>query len=447
MMTKRTILLLTAAIAAGIFLPGRGSCAWEKIRSSDEPLAVVYASTGSYTVAYTVGAACASPYKLVYSQYSAWSGYLSLIPSSLENQGYYGLESGQGVMLEGALWGAPPNKEVSLLFSTDISTTLSTPGISVKRVRDNTGAEVNENWFVTTSYSGQKLVIVPSAAWPKGSMFSVYYSSSIVDINGAPVSGSATVYFSVLMDNTTNNIATPVQDSRVRVVIPANSYAEDFFLALSTNAERPEIRVANAKLAGQPGGPEFLNMLNVNPYDASGNALQPNSACVVTLPYLDATGDGIVDGYGAWVKSSNLAVWLLDESRDLWVKQTGASLNAAARTVSLPVSHFSNYALMAIPDADLNPVFAYPVPFRPNAGDAARYGTWAQGITFTSLPGYGKINIYTLSGQLVRELPVTAVTRQWDIKNSDGEIVASGVYIWEAVAGKGRKTGKLVVIK
>ena len=446
-MKRRTLLLLATVLAAAA-LPGRVFAGWEMLRSSQDPLAVVYATNNSgYTAAYTVGAGCASPYNLVYSPYTAWSGYLSLIPSSVENQGYYGLEAGNGVLLEGTLWGAPPGGDVNLLFSTDISTTLSSPGISVTRVRDNTGADVNENWPVAMSYAGQRLVIAPSAAWPKGSMFAVYYSSSIVDINGEPVSGSATVYFSVTMDHLAANEATSVYDSRVRVVIPANAYSEDFFLSMSTNAARPEIVLANSKLSGTPGGPEFLNLLTARPYDASGNPIQPNSACVVTLPYPDANGDGVVDGGAPWLRASNLAVWLLDEQRDLWVKQTGASLNTSSRTVSLPVGHFSSYGLLALPDADLRPVYAYPVPFRPNAGDPARYGTWAQGITFTNLPGYGSVKIYTLSGRLVRDLPVTAVTLNWDVKNSDGAAVASGVYIWEATAGGGRKTGKLVVIK
>lgn len=446
-MIKKTILVLAAAFSVWAALPGRASCAWELLRSSEDPLAVVYASTGGYSVAYTIGSACASPYNLFYSPYSAWSGYLSLIPSSLENRGYYGLESGAGVLQEGALWGAPPDQNVNLLFSTDISTWMSAPAIQVTRVFDNSGAAANENWTVATSYAGQKLVIVPSASWPKGSIFAVYYSSSIVDINGLPVSAASTVYFTVQMDHLAANTAASVFDSRVRVVIPANAYSEDFFIALSTDAGRPAIVAANAKLAEQPGGPEFLNMVSVAPYDASGNPLQPNSACVVTLPYPDADGDGLLEGHGAWLKPSNLAVWLRDEARSLWVKQTGAVLNTSSRTVSLPVSHFSDYALLALPDADLTPVYAYPVPFRPNAGNPARYGTWAQGIRFTNLPGYGKVRIYTLGGQLVRELAVTGVTETWDIKNSGGALVASGVYLWEATAGSGRKSGKLVVIK
>jgi hypothetical protein len=445
-MIKKTVLLLTVLFLAGAVMPGRGSCAWELLRSSEDPLAVVYASTGGYSVAYTIGSACASPYNLAYSPYSAWSGYLSLIPSSMANKGYFGLEGGSGVMQDSALWGAPPDEGVNLLFSTDISTWMSRPSVNVTRVRDNSGAEVNENWAVATSYAGQKLVILPSADWPKGSVFAVYYSSSIVDINGEPVSGASTVYFTVQMDHLADNTATSVFDSRVRVVIPANAYSEDFFLALSTDSQRPAIVAANAKLAEQPGGAQFLDMVSVSPYGASGAALQPGSACLVTLPYPDADGDGRVDGR-PWLKASNLAVWLRDEASNLWVKQTGASLSTSSRTVTLPVTHFSDYALLALPDADLSPVFAYPVPFRPNAGNPARYGTWAQGIRFTNLPGYGRIRIYTLSGDLVRELPVTAVTETWDVKNSAGALVASGVYLWEAAAGSGHKTGKLVVIK
>jgi len=450
-MTRKPF-LLSLALAAGLCFPRSGLCDWESLHTSQAPLAVVYASTGAYQVAYTVGETCASPYNLVSSPYSDWSGYLSLIPSSIENQGFYGFDSGSGIVMEGSLWGAPPDQSVKLLFSTDLSVDLSTPSITVKQVLDNTGSDANistEAWQVATSFSGQKLVIVPSAAWPKGSVFSVFYSSSIVDINGSPVSGATTVYFSVIMDHQADNTATALSDRKVRVIIPANAYSEDFFLTLSTNAARPEVTIANAKLAAQPGTPEFLSLVHVNPYDAFGRPVQPASTCLVTLPYSTHRVGSVdyVDGSDTQIKPSNLAVWLMDDTRKLWVKQTGATLNQDGHTVSLPVSHFSSYGLLALPDTDLNPVFAFPVPFRPNADNAARYGTWAQGITFSNLPSSGKISIYTVSGQLVRDLQITAAMQKWDIKNSAGEVVASGVYIWEVTAGGNRKTGKLVVIK
>lgn len=443
-MIKKVILLVSLAAAA---FPGAARCEWERLRSSDAPLAVVYASTGAYELAYTVGENCASPYELRHGSSTLWSGYLSLIPSSVINQGFSGFDSTSGVVLDGALWGAAPDDAVKLLFSTEISTSLSSPGIIVKQVRDNTGSEVTApgSWPVTTSYSGQRLVIVPSAAWPKGSVFSVRYSSAIVDINGLPVSGETTVYFSVIMDHQAENTATAINDRRVRVVIPAKAYDNDFFMTLSTGTDRPEIITANAKLAAAPGSPEFLNMVNVSPYDASGNPVEPASACVVTLPY-DLSDSALTEKR---LKASSLSIWLMDEVRKLWVKQTGATLDTVSRTVSLPVKHFSSYALMALPDTDLNPVYAFPVPFRPNAGDRARYGSWdpADLITFTNLPASGSIKIYTISGSLVRKLDITGPQVKWDAKSSAGEVVASGVYLWEVTVGTNRKTGKLVIIK
>ena len=449
-------LIAVLAVSASALLPVQGRCGWENIRYSDAPLAVVYASTGAYEVAYTVGENCASQYELVSSPSSVWSGYLSLIPAEIVNQGLAGFDSGSAVALNGALWGQPPDASVNLLFSTEISSGISSPGVNVTQVYDNMGGAVNTGWPVTVSYSGadkKKLVIFPAADWPKGSVFSVYYSEAIVDINGSPVSGATTVYFSVLMDSGTNNTAAAFSDRRVRVVIPANSYSQDFFLTISTDASRPEILAANTRLAAQPGSPEFLNLMSVRSYDASGAAAQPNSACVVTLPYTDAGGDGIVDGSLSKLRAANLAVWRLDDERGLWVKQTGASIDTAARQVSQPVSHFSDYALMALPDMDVTPVYAFPVPFRPNAGNPARYGSWADGIRFTSPPIAGKIKIYTISGALVRDIDIAATPLtaegylKWDVKNSDGQPVASGVYLWEVTAGKNRKTGKLVVIK
>ena len=436
----RNILALFFFAAA---FPGAAFCQWERLHSSDAPLAVVYASTGAYEVAYTVGDDCASPYELSYGSDSLFSGYLSLIPSNLANRGFYGFDPVSGRVADGTLWGAAPDDSVKLLFSTDISTALSHMDLTVTRVADSSGTERSENYPVALEARGQRLVIVAGADWPKGSLFSIYYSSSIVDINGTPVSGATTVYFSVIMDHRADNTALVPADHRVRVIIPANSYDNDFFMALSTGTDRPEIVAANAKLAASPGSPEFLSALNIRPYDASGNPAEPNSVCVVTLPY-DLSDSRFLNGR---LRPANLAVWRLDEARGLWVKQTGASLDAASRQLSLPVREFSSYALMGLPDTDLNPVYAFPVPFRPNHRDHARYGSWADLITFTNLPASGSIRIYTISGALVRELAITPPQVQWDVKNSAGEVVGSGVYLWEVTVGKNRKTGKLIVIK
>lgn len=448
-MIRKLIAALFISLSA--LSPAPGYCAWENLRYSDAPLAVVYASTGAYEVSYTVGENCASPGEMLSAPSGVWSGYLSLVPANMVNQGLAGFVSTSSVALDGSLWGTPPDESVKLLFWEELSTALSNPGVSVTRMYDNTGSVLNSTytWPVSFSYSGRQVLIIPDPLhpWPKGSVFSVSYSSSIVDITGSPISEANTVYFSVLMDYQTDNTAAAFSDRRVKVAIPANAYSQDFFMTLSTNSAAPEVTAANSKLPSMPGSPEFVNTLKVSPYDSSGNPVQPNSSCLVTLPYPDEDGNGIIDGSVSRLKAANLAVWHLDEGRGLWVKQTGASLDASARQLTQPVAHFSNYALLALPDMDLGPVYAYPVPFRPNAGNPARYGSWTDLITFTNLPVQGKIRIYTVTGEMVRELLVTPPSMKWDLKNSSGQTVGSGVYLWEVTAGKNRKTGKLVVIK
>src|SRR3989338_200899 len=290
-------LIAVSLLSASALLPAPAYCAWENIRYLDAPLAVVYASTGAYEVAYTVGENCASPVEMVSSPVSAWSGYLSLVPANMVNQGLAGFVSTSSVALDGALWGTPPGDSVQLLFGADLSPALSSPGVNVTRVYDNMGTVVNSSWSVTFNYSGQKMVIAPDQAWPKGSVFSVYYSSSIVDITGSPVTEAATVYFSVQMDHQVDNTAAAFSDRRVSVAVPANAYSQDFFVTLSTDAAIPAVTAANASLPSMPGSPEFVNTVSVRPYDSAGNLVQPASACTVTLPYPDDNGDGVIDGY------------------------------------------------------------------------------------------------------------------------------------------------------
>lgn len=448
-MMKRVYHLLLSAAAAAALLPAPGCCAWEKIRDSGAPLAVVRASTGTYEISYTVGDDCASSGELANLPSSVWSGYLSLVPAEVVNSGLAGFVSTAAILSEGTLLGMTPGENIDLVFGDELAPALSNPAVTVTQLYDNTGAVLNSTftWLVNVNYSGQKLVVAPAVSWPKGSVFSVAFSSSILDINGSPVSPAATVYFSVIMDYLADNTATAAADRRVRVSIPANAYAQDYYVKLSTDASLPAVTAANERMRGQPGAPEFVNTVSVKPYDSAGNLVQPNAACVVTLPYPDADGDGVLDGSPSRQKVAGLSVWHLNEASGLWEKRSGGTIDAAARTVSQSVAHFSNYALLAVSDADLSPVYAYPVPFRPGGGDAARYGTWAQGITFTNLPAYGRIRIYTVAGALVRELAVTPPSVSWDVRNSAGQTVASGVYLWELTADKARKTGKLVVIK
>lgn len=170
----------------------------------------------------------------------------------------------------------------------------------------------------------------------------------------------------------------------------------------------------------------------------------------ISMPYVDADNDGIVDGTNPRVRAKTLALYALDETRRAWVKMPGSVVDTSARRVTATTPHFSVYALIGTADADVDGVYAFPVPWAPHSGNPLD-GTLAGGITFTNLPSEGTISIYTLSGQLVRELVIPnglfPPQLKWDVRTNGGQDVVSGAYLWRVKSGKNSKVGKLVVIR
>jgi flagellar hook assembly protein FlgD len=91
---------------------------------------------------------------------------------------------------------------------------------------------------------------------------------------------------------------------------------------------------------------------------------------------------------------------------------------------------------------------AYPNPWIPG-GKNSNQGTLSEGITFDDLPtSGGEIYIYDSLGELVRKLSWESGNKnvKWDGKNTNGEYVASGVYLWKEKDSIG-KISKLVIIR
>lgn len=444
---------MPAAAAAALiaFSASLSLASWEIVRSFIGPGGAGGCAVSSFTVSQTVGEAMAGVSGGDFPSGSVLSGYLSQVPSRTLALALLQFESTAAVASEGTLWGMDQGGVIRLSFSNEISSSAVRSGIIVTEVMDHSGAAVNSTATarVLFSQADNAAEINPaSGAWPSGSLFSVYYSSGLVDVNGLPLSAGTTRYFTTMMSPLQDNVAAAPGDLGTRVTIPAGAYGGDFLLMVSTGQSDPAITAANGKLSSAPGGlAQPLTVLSADARDNAGNPAQPGAPCVLSFSYRDDNGDGYVDGAFPPARAVSLAVWRLDEGGRTWVKQTGALVDAGAKKVSLSVQHFSSYALLAVPDTDVSLVHAYPVPFRPNAGNPARYGSWADQITFTQLPSYGKIRIYALTGELVREMDISPPSQKWDLKNSGGEIVASGVYIWKISSGGNTRTGKLIVVK
>jgi hypothetical protein len=90
---------------------------------------------------------------------------------------------------------------------------------------------------------------------------------------------------------------------------------------------------------------------------------------------------------------------------------------------------------------NLSRVYTYPNPYSPHSA--------ADGITFANLTPEATIHIITLEGIVVRELTEKDGNGGllWDTKNSYGELVGSGVYLFYIVSADETKMGKLAIVR
>lgn len=99
------------------------------------------------------------------------------------------------------------------------------------------------------------------------------------------------------------------------------------------------------------------------------------------------------------------------------------------------------------PAADLGDAYVYPNPFKPNSPGSFQ----AAKLTFKHLPAEATIKIFAITGKQVAEFRKTDRTvdyYEWNATNSDGQKLASGVYLFFMTAPNGGKAkGKFAIIR
>jgi hypothetical protein len=72
-------------------------------------------------------------------------------------------------------------------------------------------------------------------------------------------------------------------------------------------------------------------------------------------------------------------------------------------------------------------------------------------IQFMNVPSEVKVKIFTIAGDLVRELEKkdpTSGELDWDLKNQQGEVVASGIYMYHVLSSQGYESkGHFVIVR
>jgi len=108
-------------------------------------------------------------------------------------------------------------------------------------------------------------------------------------------------------------------------------------------------------------------------------------------------------------------------------------------------------------------VMVYPNPYRIDGGyadagyenrDRTRSAERSRAINFANLPKVCTIRIYTINGDLVREIehnrPDGGPGSQhevWDVISRNTQAVVTGIYLWHVSSDMGEQLGKLVIIK
>ncbi len=172
----------------------------------------------------------------------------------------------------------------------------------------------------------------------------------------------------------------------------------------------------------------------------------------ITFDYTDLLYEDkyLRSGLNPPVKESTLKVYYLDENSKKWVP-ISSKVNIKENRVSAPLKNFSVYTVMGGRNYDMEDSHPYPVPYKPSERPT---GAPRDGITFRYLPAECEIEIYTLSGRVVKTLkhsdaqaPQPGIYNWYPVENTRGATVASGTYIYHIKSGGNRKTGKLMIIR
>jgi hypothetical protein len=114
---------------------------------------------------------------------------------------------------------------------------------------------------------------------------------------------------------------------------------------------------------------------------------------------------------------------------------------------SFQLSFTTTHTTVAARTRDLRSVHTVPDPYY--VTNALEATSDQKIIKFVNLPDKAIIRIYSVSGVLVRVLEHnTSISNEeiWDVRNRNGQFVASGVYFWHIEAGDARRVGRMTVV-
>jgi len=160
------------------------------------------------------------------------------------------------------------------------------------------------------------------------------------------------------------------------------------------------------------------------------------------------------------LKNKSITVYRFDEAGSVWRMLSSGVITSTEDTVLASINSFSMYGIFRkglLPAKNLDSIHIFPNPFKPNDGNPLTgvefTGSYnvnnASGIHISGITASTEIEIYTISGRLVKK--IKALPNQgmaiWDGKNSKGIPAASGTYMLLLKVNGIKKIEKSVIIR
>ncbi|MBI4057586.1 MAG: Ig-like domain-containing protein [Elusimicrobia bacterium] len=340
--------------------------------------------------------------------------------------------------------GVASSQTVKMSFSTSMNHESVESGFSMQAVMDNGGNSIAlpvTGVFVSTSPIFE---FAPNISLANNYTYQINLSTITADFAGNPLSSAVQWSFITRFSSAVANV---FSNQGVQLIAPQETFSESGSVNINLSPETTPILVdpqaistARANLEVTFDTKSVVGMVELAARGMTGNVLQPLEPVALRFSYPDSNNDGFVDGTSL-VRAKTLCLWHLDETKKLFVRIPSCSVDTAAKRVTATLPHFSVFAMIGSLDTSLADAYAYPVPFKPSQGHSQ--------ITFTNLSSLATIRIYTITGNLVRELEETDGDGQlgWDVKNKEGVPVSSGVYLYLIKSQTDTKKGKLVIIR
>ncbi|MCL1971469.1 MAG: glycoside hydrolase family 97 N-terminal domain-containing protein, partial [Endomicrobia bacterium] len=234
-----------------------------------------------------------------------------------------------------------------------------------------------------------------------------YGGAAIKITKGAPVKG-AVITFTVISKDGAQNTG--------MMTIPEKTFSESVII---------DVKQHNS-LAPAESNVRELQHTNIGVIiDAPGN--EPKREMELRIPYNESDITGM--------NEDGLVIARYDEEKQVWIPLK-SKVDSENKQIIAYIDKLSVYAIMGTTNAAkaFENMKYYPNPLQPSKG--LNYSR----MQFSNMPAGTRIKIYTLLGQLVRELEADASGMAvWDGKNNAGAKAASGVYIVYMEDGSGNK--------